>query len=65
MSTAGAYSRENFEWKPIDLDESFLDELFAIQVDDNKVADIVAKFDSNRGILPTSEVEKASSMPAE
>jgi hypothetical protein len=65
MSTAGAYSRENAEWKPIDLNEDFLNDLGAIQIDNDKVAEIVSKFDSSRGILPTSEVEKASSMPAE
>lgn len=65
LSTAGAYSRENFEWKPIDLDESFLDNLLAIQLDDDKVASLVAKFDSNRGILTVSEVEQASSTPSE
>lgn len=65
LSTAGAYSRENFEWKPIDLDESFLDNLLAIQIDDDKVAPLVAKFDTNRGILTVSEVEQASSTPSE
>ncbi len=65
MSTAGAYSRENAEWKPIDLNEDFLNDLGAIQIDNDKVAEIVSKFDSSRGILLTSEVEKASSMPAE
>jgi len=65
MSTAGAYSRENFEWRPISLDEDFLDDLSAVQLDNDKVANLVTKFDSNRGILSVSEVEQASSMPSE
>jgi len=65
MSTAGAYSRENFEWKPVSLDENFFDDLSAVQLDNDKVADLVSKFDSNRGILSVSEVEQASSMPSE
>jgi hypothetical protein len=65
MSTAGAYSRENAEWKPISLDETFLDNLSAVQIDTDKVAAIVTKFDSNRGILSVAEVEQASSMPSE
>jgi hypothetical protein len=65
MSTAGSYSRENFEWKPIDLNEDFLDDLSAVQLDNDKVAALVSKFDSGRGILTVAEVEQASSMPSE